>query len=187
MTTKTKLTILVVLFLLVLLFILIVSFSSFGGFNFFISVPKPEIQYGEFPCRLTYEINGETIVVEDIVICEFEGTDFQNEAGIYRKWKTYLKSGNEEMTLLDLRGLNEKDEFGNTILELFFSYGNAEYFMGDTQRVSIPQIEDYIEYKYITDNGIIGGNAFKSDKAFEKYKIRLISWECTPPIENVFK
>ena len=35
--------------------------------------PMPEITYGEFPFRLVYELNGEQIVIEDIIICEFDG------------------------------------------------------------------------------------------------------------------
>lgn len=149
--------------------------------------PKPEITYGEFPCRITYELNGEKKVIEDVIICEFDGFDNLGSGGKYRKWKSYLKSGNENMTLLDLRPLNEKNEFGHTMLEFFFSYGNAEYYMGDTQRQSVPHIADYVEYKYRTEDGSIGGSAYKADEAYEKYKIRLISWEASPLIENVFK
>ena len=149
--------------------------------------PKPEITYGEFPCRITYELNGEKNVIEDVIICEFDGFDNLGSAGKYRKWKSRLKSGNEGLTLLNLRHLNEKNEFGHIILELFFSYGNGEYYMGDNERCSIPQISDYVEYKYKTKEGTIGGSAYQADEVYEKYKLRLISWECAPPIENSFK
>lgn len=179
--------ILLIILLLVILCTAISLFIAFGGLNFLIPVPKPVITYGEFPCRLTYELNGKEKVIEDVIVCEFEGFEFKSEAGKYKKWKTYLKSGKTEMTLLDLSDLNEKNEFGHTILGFFFSYGNAEYYMGDTERHSIPQISDYIEYKYKTQDGIIGGSAYKADEAWEKYKIRLISWEVSPPIQNSFK
>ncbi len=183
---KILITISIVL-IVVLLSVVIVLFAAFGGFNFLLHVPKPEITYGEFPCVLTYEINGETKIIEDTIVCVFDGFEIVGEAGKYRKWKTYLKSGNEDMTLLDLRPLNEKNEFGHIMLEFFFSYGNGEYYMGDTQRRSIPQISDYIEYKYQTEDGRIGGSAYTSEEALEKYKIRLISWEAAPPIENKFQ
>ncbi|WP_336297944.1 hypothetical protein [Aneurinibacillus uraniidurans] len=35
--------------------------------------PRPEIIYGEFPFRLEYEINGQRKVIENILICEFDG------------------------------------------------------------------------------------------------------------------
>ena len=170
-----------------ILYVVIMFIAAFGGFNFLLNVPEPEIKYGEFPCALAYEVDGEIKTIEDIIVCEFDGFKVVGEAGKYRKWKTYLKSGNEDMTLLDLRPLNEKNEFGHTMLEFFFSYGNAEYYMGDTQRKSIPHIADYVEYKYQTVDGNIGGSAYSNEEAYEKYKIRLISWEAAPPIENEFK
>ena len=162
-------------------------FMAFGGFTFLVSVPEPEIKHGEFPFKLTYELDGEIKTIEDTVVCEFDGFEVLGEAGKYRKWKTYLKSGNEKIVLLDLREKNEVNEFGYTALELFFSYGNGEYYMGDSQRVSKPQISDYVEYSYITAEKTVGGSAYKADEAHEKYKIRLISWECAPPIENKFE
>ena len=46
---------------------------------------------------------------------------------------------------------------------------------------------DWVDYKYKTKDGKIGGSGYKADEAFKKYKIRLVSWECAPPIENNFK
>ena len=50
----------------------------------------PEIRYGEFPFRLEYEINGERFVIEDTVICEFDGIGWNEAQGKFRKWKDYL-------------------------------------------------------------------------------------------------
>ena len=86
--------------------------------------PKPAIRYGEFPFRLTYELNGETKTIEDVAICEFDGYGERSEAGQDRKWKTHLKSGLDDLlyekergpetdtawiTLLDSLLLNVKD------------------------------------------------------------------------------
>lgn len=174
----------IVALVLVLLFI-----AAFGGFNFLIRVPEPEIKYGEFPFKLTYEIDGETKIIEDVIVCEFDGFKVVGEAGKYRKWKSYLKSGNEEIVMLDLRPQNEFNEFGHVMLELFFYWGNAEYYMGDFDDGRAKKEQDFkwVEYKYKNDEGRIGGSAYKADEAYEKYKIRLISWEAAPPIENVFK
>lgn len=174
--------------LAIMLIIVFMFWMAFGGANYFIQIPKPEITYGEFPFKLTYELNGEIKTIEDTVICEFDGFEVIGEAGKYRKWKTSLKSGDERLTLLDLRPLNEVNEFGQVMLELFFSYGSGEYYMGDEQRFSLkPEIRDYIEYEYKSADGTTGGSSYKADVAYEKYKIRLISWEVAPPIENSFK
>lgn len=171
-----------------LLYLGFIFFAAFGGLNFLISVPKPEITYGEFPFKLTYELNGEIKTIEDTIICEFDGFEVLGEAGKYRKWKTSLKSGNERLTLLDLRPSKEVNEFGQTILELYFYYGNAEYYMGDTgDRQRDAQGLDRVSYHYQNKDGTTGGSSYKADVSYEKYKIRLISWEAAPPIQNSFK
>ena len=160
-------------------------FILFGKIDLIFPWMKPKITYGEFPICLTYELDGTVKTVADVVVCEFDGTYFLSDAGIERKWKTSLKSGNERIVLLDLRALNIKNELEQTILELFFSYGNGQYYMGDTYAIK-PQINDYIECKYMNSDGKLGGGAYKAADAYEKFKIRLISWECAPPIENKF-
>jgi hypothetical protein len=55
--------------------------------------PLPEIRYGEFPFRLEYEINGERFIMEDTVVCEFDGIGVDGGRGKYLKWKTYLADG----------------------------------------------------------------------------------------------
>lgn len=174
----------IVVMVIVLLFLCIVSGAIF---IFNSNPPAPEIQYGEFPFTLTYELDGEVKVIEDTVICEFDGFESWGSAGNYRKWKTYLKSGNEKIILLDLRSLEETNEFGQIMLELFFSYGNGEYYMGDEWHRSKPEIRNYIEYRYQTADGKTGGSSYKADEAWEKYKIRLIRWEPSEPIQNSFK
>lgn len=158
-------------------------------FSFGSNPPTPEITYGEFPFKLTYELNGETKIIEDTVICEFDGFYSLGSAGKYRKWKSHLKSGNERVTLLDLRPLGETNEFGQTMLELFFFYGNAEYYMDDELggKKRAGGISTWVDYLYETADGTTGGSAFNADAAYEKYKINLISWEPSPPIQNNFK
>ena len=78
--------------------------------------PKPEIKYGEFPISVTYEVNGEIIVIEDTVICEFDGVELRGGAGKYRTWKSRLKSGNESLTLLQM-------EQGDLTIKIIVFYG----------------------------------------------------------------
>jgi len=148
-------------------------------------VPLPDITYAEFPFCLVYEINGKKNEIHDTIICEFDGVEDSGSNGKRRKWRTYLESGKERITLMDLSLRNEKNELGYDVLELFFSYGNGEYYMGD-EYGSEPQINDYVEYLY-SNNGVIGSSVLSADEAYEKYGIRLISWECASPIENDFQ
>ncbi len=171
-------------FIIVLIFAII--WLIILQFNY--APPKPKITYAEFPFKLTYELNGKIRIIEDTIICEFDGFEWKGENGKYRNWKSYFKSGMDEILLLDLSSFNEKNEFGHTILKFFFDWGNAEYYMGDNiyGRGRKPQSFEWIDYQYQTSEGKKGGSGYKADKAWEKYKIRLISWECAPPIKNTF-
>jgi len=150
--------------------------------------PTPEVKYAEFPFKLEYELNGEISVVEDILICEFDGFERLGTAGTYRRWNSYLKSENETILLLDVRPLEEVTERGTKILELYFSWGTAGYYMGDNSRnAGGAQSFSYISSKYQKVDGEVGYSAYLAEEAWEKYKIRLISWEIADPIENTFK
>lgn len=166
--------------------------------------PKPEISYGEFPFRLTYELNGEIRTIKDVAICEFNGYGKRTEAGQSRKWKTHLKSEVDEpnsnnergketdfiwITLLDLRNDGVFDDFGHEILELYFFGGNGHYYMDDELGGHDRKAQDFtwVDYMYKTVDGTIGHSAFKAEEAYEKFNIRLISWEVVEPIQNTFK
>lgn len=63
--------------------------------------PPPQITTGEFPFVVEYEMNGETFVIEDTVVCEFAGYDFS--AFTFNKprtWDSYLKSRVEEKCVI---------------------------------------------------------------------------------------
>ena len=148
----------------------------------------PEVTYGEFPFELVYELDGEIKRIEDTIICEFSGFKFGGTRGTMRVWNMRYKSGRDELLLLDLKEDLAMDKWGNKILSISFYPGNAEYYMDDerkeNQRKSI-----LTEFTYISqrNNGDLGKSVFSADEAWDKYKIRLISWECSPPIENKFK
>ena len=182
----SSIAIILIIIAVVLFYLTVISGAIF---SFGQNPPKPEIVYGEFPFRLTYELDGKMKVIEDTVVCEFDGFYDSGSAGKYRKWKSYLKSGNQRITLLDLRSLNETNELGQKMLELFFFYGSAEYYMDDelggNKRAG--EISTWVDYMYQTTDGTIGESAYKADEAWEKYKIKLISWEPSSPIQNSFK
>lgn len=143
----------------------------------------PEIKYGEFPFRLEYELNGQRHIVEDIVICEFDGYGMNTAEGKYRKWKTRLASGQERITLLKL---SETEE-------IYFPTGGAKEYMD----------EDKKEYEIEQENNITGKQDYKAiwykdgnngftyileaDELLREFKIKIISWEPSAPITNTFK
>ncbi|MEC0233381.1 hypothetical protein P4H71_03310 [Paenibacillus kribbensis] len=152
--------------------------------------PRPEITYGKFPFRLEYEINGQRKVIQDTLICEYDGIGSNEGQGKYRKWKDLLAGGDRELPLLEVNGRTE----------ISYYPGIAEYYMGDLDRTEEYQqtVSDSI---IIEQGGIIikkDGRVFENDgktintqfsnsnELLDKYHIKLISWDSTPPIKGNF-
>jgi len=89
-----------VVIVLIAVFAIIANFTVWPwvmislGISLLPNPPKPGITYSEFPFRLVYEINGERKVIEDTLICEYDGIGMDEGRGKYRKWKEHLASGN---------------------------------------------------------------------------------------------
>lgn len=152
--------------------------------------PAPVVKCGEFPFVLTYEIDGEIKTIEDTLICEYDGVKWTNSGDKKRKWKSWIKgSGGEDIILLDLSDKNEYHELGYKMLDLYFSCGSAEYYMGDDEgyRRAYAVDLEMIHFHYIGEEGKIGGSAYKKDEAYEKYKLRIIDWKIEEPVDNEFK
>lgn len=137
---------------------------------------EPEITSGEFPFRLEYEMNGERKIVQDTLICEYDGIGWNEGQGKYRKWKQRLASGNEKITLLKV------DE----TKEIYYPPGSTDYYMDDLKEYEkfshiFPNAAFIEKSDRITHSGII-----RSNELVEKYNIKLISWEPSLPIKNSF-
>lgn len=155
----------------------------FGSYVLIPDPPKPEITYSEFPFQLEYEFNGDTFKVQDIFICEFDGYDFSTASGEkYRKWKGYFKSGNTRITLIKKENL---EIYCFSVAEHWGSM--AGRYMGDPDYSG--RIYDNPPSIFYTDNfeEKVIDELVKDDEVWEKYKLRLISWEIAPPIQNTFK
>lgn len=146
--------------------------------------PEPEITYGEFPISITYEINGEIKLIEDIIVCEFDGYKNMGTAGKRRVWKSRLKSGNERLILLRV-------EESDLTFEITSTWGLPEYYMGDF-RQSVEEYERamkddrYLGYVQWED-GVQTGSSIPKEEAWEKYHIKIINQDYSSPIENTFK
>lgn len=150
--------------------------------------PKPEITYGVFPFRLEYEIDGEIVVVEDTLICEYDGVGWNEGVGKHRKWKESLASGNKEVLLLQI----------DDTKSVYYSVGNSKYYMGDEKKYTETENTETenteIEYTskfnhaYVVEiDGRITRTSMISDsELLKRYGIKLISWDYTKPIVNIF-
>ena len=158
-------------------------------FMFMPEPPKPEITYGEFPIRITYEIDGEIKVLEDTIICEYDGVKNYGSGGKRRQWKVYIKSSRKKMiTLCDMRTKLKFTDWGNQILELCFDVGSGGYYMGDPQNTgNNGSSGKWIDYIYVDVNGEEGYSVFTINEAWEKYKLRIIDVQYSQPIKNSFE
>ena len=153
-------------------------------FSFRTKSKEPQITYGEFPISIVYEVSGEEKRIEDVVICEFAGFENKGSAGVFRNWKSYLKSGNKHIVLLKI------DENS----ELYCWYGSPEYYMDDLRYMSQLEYEEnrkknffshFITYG-VWENGEFKSKAISADDALEKYGLRIIDVQFGRPIENSF-
>ena len=135
--------------------------------------PRPEIKYGEFPFRLEYEINGQVVVVEDTIICKYKGVGYGISINKkYLKWESCLASGKEipwdkQVSLL----IDEANQ-------IYLYLREASYYLGAQ--------DDDNEWSPVAWSPLIIG-IISTDELWDKYNIRIISFEPSPPIENTFK
>jgi len=170
------------LLVLCALWIILWIFIAGGAYIFTPNQPTPAIEYAEFPFRLVYELKGEEYEVRDSVICQYDGQNFSEGTGEkYRKWKSSLKSGNTRITLLNT-------EDGIEIFFLNLPWFPASLYMGDPTSSS-DEVGTFPDALYTTDfeNKVVGRYIIKADEMWEKYELRLVSWEIAPPIENKFE
>ena len=157
----------------------------------------PQITTGEFPFVVEYEMNGENYVIEDTVVCEFDGYDLSaltfNKP---RSWNAYLKSSEEEKRLFI-----ECEPNTNSVLvdgriniesRVLLQYGDAEYYMGDPNGKSMvyngqPRIT-YVEYFQTGPKSYEYTSTEMSNEQLEKYfGIKIKRFEFSKPIENKFE
>ncbi len=140
-------------------------------------VASPTIKEAEFPFEIVYEIDGETVTVSDVYVCEFDGFAWNENVGRYRQWKGYVKTtGKDHLVLL---------EDGD--LKLACNLGSAAYYMGDPSMAGAEKFTPEIYYVRTFESGGVSSGFTGVDSLLEQYKLKLISWKLSDPIENSFK
>lgn len=159
-----------IIFGLVLLTVVLLIVGGCGAAK----VPEPEIKTGEFPFKLTYELRGEVIVVEDVYVCEYLGVDWNFGQGYRRRWKGYVKSTGEDGVFL-----TEDSE-----RKIYCSVGKAEYYMGDES--DLPDRE-YVPHFYHAKTDPSKIDLISEEEISEQYSVKLLEWEFSSPITNTFE
>jgi len=143
--------------------------------------PKPKIKYGEFPFTFIYEINGEEKIIEDALICEYEGVMVYG--GIPNKkrvWKRSFKSGRKRLTLIQIDETNEiyYEPASSAMVQMGDGKSNdsAEYYSKNAYRYDAKEDPYYRRPGYDVNE----------EELLNKYGIKIISWYIAPPITNSF-
>ncbi len=165
----------------------------FALYGMFVPQNTPQITYGEFPFYVEYEMDGERYVIEDTIICEFDGYDSSAWFAKPRTWNIKLKSGDESKCVLN------REENTQSILTpkrinlrsaLVIDYGSPEYYMDDPNGWSMIDKEasfEYREYWKASEKVYDTENTKLNKKELEKYfGIKIIKFEFSKPIKNKF-
>lgn len=135
---------------------------------------KPTVTEAEFPFKITYELDGETLTLDDVYKVNY----VPNDADDNHKGRVYegkrLSSGEDNTNII-----LKQDE--NSRVELWM-YLYADYLMGDPEY-------DYFEGKafqpkiYYNDEN---ETEYQDEETLAEQGVKLISFEYPTPIENSF-
>ena len=143
-----------------------------------VKYPVPEVKEGRFNFSVTYLINGEEKNYSGVYICKYEGIHV-TLVGSSRMWNGYIE-GTDNWGLIAIQDTND-----DGVIYIDFGF-YPQYFMSDTEyNDQIPQPNLLVEYI----NEETGGISFLSDEEeiFEKYGVKIISYDYAEPIENRFE
>ena len=162
---------------LIALFLLLTLVGTLTGCG--ITVPRPEVEEGDFNFSITYEINGKVDTLSAVYMCEFDGVSWSVEGGYGRDWKAHTEGDYEGDDYSAIIGTTED---GGDIVLFFGIY--PEYFMNDsTGDRGAPEPSLYISYTLDVDEYGLVSDPLEVE---EIYGAKIISYEYDAPIVNTF-
>ena len=157
----------------------------------------PQIAEGEFPFVVEYEFNGERYLIEDTVVCSWDGYDMSNNFAIFgypysRIWDASLKSRDEsKRVLIEFEPNAESllvDGRNNIESRVILSYGSGGYYLGDPNDTEYYPRINYIEnYEISSKMSKIDSTKLSNDQLEKLFGIKIIRFEFSEPIENKFE
>lgn len=156
-------------------------------------VAEPQIKSGEFPFVLEYEYEGETYVIEDVVVCTYTGleiTDFFPKKTYKRAYESNLKYGSDTVLLELETGAEIIGGEYREILEskIILVIGDGSYYLGDPEsKGGHPHIAHMESHKTFSHGLLEGTSQIPFERAEEYYGIKITRFEFSSPIENTFE
>lgn len=165
----------------------------FGGGVLLLPNPaKPAIKSAEFNFTLRYEIDGETRILDDTLVCKFDGFSIDEGRGKTRKWKKYYKNpqNNELFSYNFGNSKYYKPKYYEIVLQNIGQYkvllatASAEYFFQDPDYDADPNMPCISVFD--TNTGYYMDDE-QSKALLDEHGFKIIEWYCDPPAENTFK
>jgi len=160
--------------------------------------PRPEIEYGEFDFKLKYEIGGKQYLIEDTLVCKFDGFEVI-AVGVSkkRKWEeSYKNVQNNELYAFrseDARYYKDKSQvpqWNQIVIKNIENYKivlrlpNAEYFMNDPEYRGMPEMPNIQVYNIDTGYYEIPS---VEEQILNEHGFKIIEWSCDLPVNNKFR
>ena len=131
--------------------------------------PQPAIAYGEFPVKLTYQIDDEIKTESGILVCKYSHYDLGD-----RHWVEYM-NGTEEGLLI----------YEDKEVKIFCHIGDGAYLMGDASNPKNNEPRFYTKRNVWWNGG--SSSLIDEEELCQKYKIKVINWSVADPIVNSFE
>ena len=152
-------------------------------------IKEPAITEGEFPIYLEYEKYGARYIIDDIVVCSYNGID--TTGFIPSRWYSVSLKNESNTTLMFFVDNTESKLTKGRINEeasIRLHIGNGGYYLGD------PDAKDYTPYisydeQYKTEPKVthIDFTKLTNEQLEEIFGIKIIRFEFSSPIENTFE
>lgn len=155
--------------------ILLVSFFLIAMYALLSNIAKkPNITEGEFPFTITYEMDGETFVINDVYKAKYDGNGGYADT-LHRNYKGTIIGLGEQSTIYIFKKEN------NTRIELnTFFY--ADYMMGDTEYDYFDEEPFEPRFYYYDENE----QEYYDEETLAAHGVKMISFEYPEPIKNTF-
>ena len=136
----------------------------------------PEVKYGRFPFVLEYSLNGNAVLIEDVLVVEFDGFGTNAAQGKYRRWDRWLDSNRDVHDIL----LTEREN-NHTV---YFGLRRASLIlMGEIHPPN--NIDDFFTLFSVSREGDSARQFMLTrETLLERYGVEIIKWEISPPINN---
>ena len=152
-------------------------------------IKEPAITEGEFPIYLEYEKYGARYIIDDIVVCSYNGIDTTGFIP-FRSYSVSLKNESNTTLMFFVDNTESKLTKGriNEEASIRLHIGNGGYYLGD------PDDKDYTPYisydeQYKTEPKVthIDFTKLTNEQLEEIFGIKIIRFEFSSPIENTFE